>query len=234
MTTTSVSRPRSSGRAFVLLVYVALTVLFAWLAPWKQSLDGEGGSLRAWLAAEGDWAPVFFVGLNAAGVVLSLPRLAFAFLAGAVFGWQLGAPLAVLGTLLGSLVTFTWARWLGRPWVEARLAGRLGGLREACRDHGLLVNVVVRLAPVGSCHLTNLAFAVSPMPPGAFVLGTILGVLPDTIVYALIGSAAGGDSIDRLSWGLGLLALLGLLWFLLSRRSTLARRVLSSLGSKDR
>jgi uncharacterized membrane protein YdjX (TVP38/TMEM64 family) len=97
--------------------------------------------------------------------------------------------------------------------------------------------VLIRWAPVGNCFAVNLLMSLSPITLPVFVIGTTLGTLPETVIYALFGSAAastsGGQVVTRLLSGAMLLIALGVLVFLASR-SRMARRLLpASLNPSD-
>jgi uncharacterized membrane protein YdjX (TVP38/TMEM64 family) len=104
---------------FVLLV--ALLVVPAII--WRREIFGVLSSvaeLRAWVAAWGPWAPVAFVGVQALQVVVFvIPGEVAQIAGGYLFGaWQ-GALLSVAGILVGSMIAFSLARLLGKPFVSA-------------------------------------------------------------------------------------------------------------------
>jgi uncharacterized membrane protein YdjX (TVP38/TMEM64 family) len=150
-----------------------------------------------------------------------------AILGGALFGWFAGATFTLLGTLLGCWMTFTYARWLGYDWLQARLGQRLSRLNDVFRRQGLLMTFMLRCAPIGNCHLMNLMLAFSPISCRAFLLGTTLGVLPTTIIYALLGSAGGGSWFLHMSTAFFLLLALGMAYALLTARAPRMRSILT-------
>ncbi len=153
-------------------------------------------------------------------------------LGGFAFGWFAGAALALVGTLGGCWVAFTYARWLGREWVQARVGKRLTKLNDLLQRHGIVMTLVLRSAPIGNSHVSNLMLALSPISRGSFMIGTALGVLPATVIYALFGSAASGSTIGRLTTAALLLVTLSGIYYLLASRSTLMRDTLTVLSNK--
>lgn len=119
-----------------------------------------------------------------------LPRQIVAFLAGYAFGVALGTALGTLAALLGSLLAFGYARFFGRNWLRARLGERAARFDRFIRDHPFSMTVLVRLLPVGSNLATNLAAGMSGIRAAPFLAGTLLGYLPQTLVFALVGSGA--------------------------------------------
>jgi len=215
----------------LLLVCVAivyLSPLRQWLKP--ASLD----TLKKWIISQGAWGPLIFVLLAAAGVAIGAPRLWMTALGGFAFGWLAGGALALTGSLGGSWLTFGYARYLGREWVQARVGRRLNRVNELIQQHGIMVTFVMRAAPIGNNYASTLILAVSPISPGSFLLGTALGILPSTAIYALFGSAASGGAIGRLTTAALLLLTLSGVYYVLARRSTLVRDALKAFSQKNK
>jgi uncharacterized membrane protein YdjX (TVP38/TMEM64 family) len=154
-----------------------------------------------------------------AGVACGVPRLAFAAVAGLLYGWALGFALAHLGSTTGNLLAFCWSRWLGRDFVRRHAGRRLARLLDRIRRHPVATNVLLRLCPVGSSFMVTLMFGVSPVTTGQFVVGTFLGMLPGTLALALFGGSAAAGSTVTMLIGALLLASLLLGFRLLTRRS---------------
>lgn len=219
-----------------MLLLAALLVTCAaiiYLSPLRQWLNPESlDTLKGWIASMGAWSPLIFTLLTAVVVAAGAPRIWMAALGGFAFGWFAGAALALVGTLCGCWVTFTYARWLGREWVQARVGKRLTKLNDLLQRHGIVVTLVLRSAPIGNSHVSNLMLALSPISRGSFMIGTALGVLPTTVIYALFGSAASGSTIGRLTTAALLLVTLSGIYYLLASRSTLMRNTLTVLSNK--
>jgi uncharacterized membrane protein YdjX (TVP38/TMEM64 family) len=75
--------------------------------------------------------------------------------------------------------------------------------------------------------------ALSPISWGSFLLGTALGVLPTTVIYALFGSAASGSTMGRITTAALLLVTLSGIYYLLVSRSTLVRDALTVVSNKQ-
>lgn len=221
-------------RMLILSGFLLILAAAVYLSPLRRVFHPASlSALEVWILALGPWAPLVFVGLTALVVAAGAPRLLMAVVGGAVFGWFAGGLLTLLGTVVGCWVTFTYARWLGYAWLQARLGQRLSRFNDVLRRHELLMTFGLRCAPVGNCHLMNLMLAFSPISCRAFLLGTTFGVLPTTIIYALLGSAAGGIWLLRVTIASGLLIALGLIYTLMASRSPRAREILT-LFAKQR
>ncbi|ETW99141.1 MAG: hypothetical protein ETSY1_16115 [Candidatus Entotheonella factor] len=233
---TSTLNPARSSPLLRMLLLAALLITCAaavYLSPLQQWLNPDSlEPLKGWIASMGAWGPLIFTLLTTVVVAVGAPRIWMAALGGFAFGWSAGAALALVGTLGGCWVTFTYARWLGREWVQARIGKRLTKLNDLLQHHGVVMTLVLRAAPIGNSHLSNLMLALSPISRGSFLIGTALGVLPTTVIYTLFGSAASGSTIGRLTTAALLLVTLSGVYYLLASRSTLVRNTLTVLSNK--
>ena len=194
-----------------------------------RELGGVPGT--AWVDAsirdEGLWGELAFVLVGAAITAAGVPRQTVAFLGGYAFGAVLGGALALVAQLLGCAASYGWARLLGREWAERRMAGRFGHrlrpLRDALTANPFGATLALRLLPVGNNLALNLLAGMAGLRAVPFLLGSALGYLPQTVVFALLGK---GIRVEG-AWQLGLAAVLLLvstgigLWLL--RRHQAAR-----------
>ncbi|HIE80893.1 MAG TPA: TVP38/TMEM64 family protein [Nitrospinaceae bacterium] len=133
---------------------------------------------------------------------------------GAVFGLPLGPLLVSLGSTLGAVLAFFVARYILRDWVEERFGERLQPIQAGLCENDIHYILVLRLVPLFPFFLVNIAMGASQVSWKMFMLGTLLGKLPATWVYANAGShlASLRSLSDITSPGMmGALTLLGLL-----------------------
>jgi uncharacterized membrane protein YdjX (TVP38/TMEM64 family) len=215
-----------------LLITCAAFVYFSPLRQWLRPASFK--TLKLWIASMGAWGPLIFALLTTLVVAAGAPRIWMAAFGGFAFGWFAGAVLTLIGTLSGCWVTFTYARWLGREWVQARLGKRFTRLNDLLQRHGMVMTFVLRSAPIGNNHVLNLILALSPISRRAFLLGTAFGVLPTTVIYALFGSAASGSTMGRLTTAALMLVTLSGVYYLLASRVSCIRETLTALSNKKR
>jgi uncharacterized membrane protein YdjX (TVP38/TMEM64 family) len=107
---------------------------------------------------------------------------------GAVFGLPLGPLLVSLGSTLGAVLAFFVARYILRDWVEERFGERLNPIHKGLCENDINYMLVLRLVPLFPFFLVNIAMGVSPISWKVFMVGTLLGKLPATWIYANAGS----------------------------------------------
>lgn len=132
------------------------------------------------------WA--LFVGMAALFTGVGLPRQIISFLAGYAYGFVGGAVAGAVGTALGCALAFCFARFLGRRTVTRHYAGKIGKVDRFLHDHPFSMTLIIRFMPVGSNILTNLVAGVSSVGAWPFLAGSALGFIPQTLIFALLGS----------------------------------------------
>lgn len=160
---------------------------------------------------------LLFIGVGLLATAVGFPRQIIAFMGGYAFGFFTGTLLGVLATLLGCAATFLYARLFGRGLIAHRLAGRIARLDSFVRDNPFTMTLLIRLLPVGSNVFTNLAAGVSSVAALPFLLGSALGFVPQTAVFALVGSGVSVDPVWRISLGVVLFVVSGVLGVYLYR-----------------
>ena len=89
----------------------------------------------------------------------------------------------------GAPVDFWWARLVARDWAKRRLAGngRVARLDRFLMANAFRATLTIRLLPVGSNIAMNLLAGVSGVAAAPFLLASVLGYVPQTVVFALLG-----------------------------------------------
>lgn len=148
-----------------------------------------------------------FLLAGAAAVAIGMPRQAVAFAAGFGFGIWPGIALAMAAQMLGCAANYAWARALvgqgARRWLGA---GRGAGLARRLIAAPFRATLMLRLLPVGSNLALNLIAGAAGLAAGPFLTASLLGYLPQTVIFALLGGGVAIGAPMRLALGLGLFA----------------------------
>lgn len=161
---------------------------------------------------------ILFLCVAGVATAVALPRHVVSFLGGYAFGVLPGVLLALVGTVIGCVVTFFYARVVGRPLVSARLGARVQRVEDFLAAHPFWMTVLIRLLPVGNNFATNLAAGVSRVPAIPFFLGSALGYVPQTLVFALAGSGVEVGAAWRIGIAVALFLVSGVIGAWLYRR----------------
>jgi uncharacterized membrane protein YdjX (TVP38/TMEM64 family) len=139
---------------------------------------------------------------------------------GVLFGFWPGTLYALCGAIFGAAAAYLLVR-LGITGV-AQPSGHVTRRFEAgLSADGFWFLVLVRLMPIFPFAAINIVAAVLAVPPWAFIVSTLLGIVPSTLVYVSLGQAI-EVGVGTAAWarpevllplgglaGLGLLAILG-------------------------
>jgi uncharacterized membrane protein YdjX (TVP38/TMEM64 family) len=168
-------------------LFVGAALLWRWSAPHWQALPTLAPSARAAL----------LVGAGAVMTALGAPRQAVAFAAGAAFGLLPALALALAAQLGGCALDYLWARlarglWRGKQGKgrDGGKLGRLGQWRERLCAVPFRATLMLRLFPVGNNLLLNLAGGFLALPPLPFLAASLLGYLPQTLIFVLLARGA--------------------------------------------
>jgi uncharacterized membrane protein YdjX (TVP38/TMEM64 family) len=172
----------------------------------------------------GGLAPgVFLIG-GALLITLGTPRSVISILGGVVFGLLWGILLALLSALLGSFIIFLLTKWLGRPLFKQKVGKYLKAIEHHTKTDGFLLVIIMRQLPLTSL-LINVLIGLTSISTSIFVLGSIVGLLPETIIFALFGSSLQQSFVLRVSIASSLWIVLIIAIRLFFRHSALAQTI---------
>jgi len=207
-----------AGKVLILIVFVLAAAIFYYLDLGRyltlESLKANRASLEDLRDAHTFLFAATFVLVYIAQTAFSLPGAAVLSLAsGAIFGVLQGTVYVVTGATIGAVLAFLVSRTLLRDWVVRKFGGRMEGIDRGLRENGLSYLLFLRLVPAFPFFLVNLASGVTGLPLRTYVLGTLFGIMPGSLVFVNAGaSLASIESVSQVAGPrvLGSFALLGL------------------------
>jgi uncharacterized membrane protein YdjX (TVP38/TMEM64 family) len=172
------------GKALVFLAIAVAGAMAYRFTPLKEWLQ-PAGQAAAWVRQTGLWgAAVFLLGMSVL-IVVGVPRLLFCPLAGALFGFWGGLGVSIAGTMVSYYTAFRVIR--GRrtngdstPPLHPKLAFLAG-------QPGLAAVIISRMVPVPGMIVT-LALSMSNVRARVYLLGSLLGVIPEAAPLVLLGA----------------------------------------------
>jgi uncharacterized membrane protein YdjX (TVP38/TMEM64 family) len=218
MPTTDREAPPAAGAATLLRPALTVAVLL-----------GLGLGLRVLLLHHGGLAGLQdvrlpwweFTALGALVCAVGLPRQAVCFAAAFAYGTGAGLGLAFAANLIACLAVYGLTRGLAGTmrtrWL--RPDGRGRRLVARLRARPFVAVLTLRLLPVGSSLLINLASGAAGLRLVPFALATALGSLPQTVIFTLLGGGTRIGHVGQIGLGIGLFVLSGLCGVALLRRN---------------
>lgn len=187
-----------------LLAIVAIMYLWGQIIP-DQYLDPEGLLLNLGGLAKHSLAPVVAILAITLGGALFIPLTVFIIITGAIFDPVLATLLSMAGVMLNSGLMYSLGLTL-KPNYLRRLGGpKLGQMSRRLTQKAFWVMFFLRLMPVTPVQLVSVAAGVARMPLAPFLLGTMAGILPYTLLLIFLSGQIKGIMADPTPGKLALL-----------------------------
>lgn len=175
-------------RWLILVVYVTMLIGLAvtwhrpdmrhWLDP--QTLSEMGRQLLAT-----PMGPVAVIAGYVLAVMVGMPVLVLISVGALVFTPWPGIAYALCGMVVGAVVTYGIGRYTGAQTMDRWTKGRLALLSRHLQRRGLVTVIAVRVMPVAPFIMVNMVAGALRVRLRDFVLGTLLGLTPGTIMISL-------------------------------------------------
>ena len=162
-------------------------------------------------------AALIYIGLTViACVVLALPGVTFAILAGVIFGPWWGTLLCLIATTLGAIIAFIVGRFFLQDSIKPMIAKNALLKKVLFDDAGrsdIVLLAITRLVPLFPYNIQNFAYGITDISLAHYSLYTFIFMIPGVALYT-IGTAGFTSAENRwLYWGIAA-ALLVLVIFL--------------------
>lgn len=194
---------KPSKIAILLFSGVALTLIFICpqsrnyffeLVGLFQSLDID--KIKEYILSFGVLAPLIsFLLMVFQAILAPLPAFLITFANATLFGWVYGAALSWASAMVGALLCFYIAQFLGRDVVE-KLTSKMAleSVDAFFERHGVYAILIARLLPFISFDVVSYAAGLTSMKLRSFLVATGIGQLPATLGYSYVGGMLTGDA----------------------------------------
>jgi uncharacterized membrane protein YdjX (TVP38/TMEM64 family) len=172
------------GFAVLVLLLLASLALFL---PIDRLLE----AFKGWSEQAGPVAFLAYVLLFVGVVLVCLPAAPFSLGAGFLFGLAGGLPIAFASIAAAASIAFVIGRRMARERIRqwAATSRKLTAIDAAlCSDCWKII-ALLRMNPVLPFGPCNYACGATSMRYRPYLFGTMLGMLPDILVYVALGSA---------------------------------------------
>jgi uncharacterized membrane protein YdjX (TVP38/TMEM64 family) len=180
--------------------------------------DPEG--VRVTLVALGAWGYLAFVVAYALLQPFGVPGTVFVFAAPLIWPWHVAFALSMTGTMAASVVGFSFARFVARDWLAAKIPARFRKYNEALERRAFrtvfLLRFVFWMPP-----LLHAFFGVSKVRFSTHFWGSLVGYVAPLLLVSLFGEQL-FSALRRASpvtWGLTIapILLIGITIFVVRR-----------------
>ncbi len=145
-------------------------------------------------------------------VVLALPGVTFAILAGLLFGPWLGTLACSVATTIGAVIAFVVGRYFLQDSIRPMVIKNKYLKKWLFDDSGknqLFVLMITRLVPIFPYNLQNFAYGITDIKFSTYTIGSLLFMLPGTAMYT-VGTAGLADKENRVLY-IGIAVLLAVI-----------------------
>lgn len=196
-------RARWTRLAMLVLGIGALAALWRY-TPLAGLLDPERIVAWAHRFAHHSWAPLVILLAYTPASLVMFPRPLITLAAIVAFGTFPGVLYALAGIMLAALVSYLVGRRLPRSTVRNLAGENVGTVAETLRHRGLLAMTAIRLVPIMPFAMVGLVAGAVHIKRWHFLLGTLFGMLPGTIVATVFGDQleAALQDPSQISYGL--------------------------------
>lgn len=208
-------------KKFAALVAVVVLVLVAFGA-WKLYTSGlltDEATLRAFIEEQGVMGPVVLIGVIVLEVIVApLPGGIPPVLAGYLFGPVEGALYAWIGNVIGSIVTFGLARWIGNRFAEKFVESEeLEKYSAFVNQRGWVVWLAYSIPFVFPADLLNISLGLTTISFRRYLKIMMLGFLVHVSLPSLLGSIVNIDELASIGYMVSGVVLVLIVGFLIKK-----------------
>lgn len=172
-----------------LLIVTVVASLVAWFYGSGAYLEIEPEQLRAWVRQAGPWGALLFVVAYATLQPLGVTGIFFLLSAPMIWSAERAFLLNWVGTMGTALTSFAFARFVARDYIQARLPEGMRRFDERLYTRGFRTVLLLRLVFYTSPSF-QYALGVSRVRFAPFFAASLLGTLPHTLAFTLLGVQA--------------------------------------------
>lgn len=145
-------------------------------------------SIKRYILSYGEFAAlVFIIIYSLKPILFVVPASLLSIMAGGIFGPWKAFFLSMISCFLSASFAFFLAKKLGRPFVDKILKGKVMKLDNGIEKHGFIIMLLMRLSFVFAYDPLSYAAGLTSMKYRDFILGTVIGIVPEMICYSFMG-----------------------------------------------
>ena len=146
-------------------------------------------------------ASLIYIGSTViASVLLAVPGVTFAIIAGLLFGPWIGTLLCSIAATLGAVFSFIVGRFFLKDSIKPMAVKNKYLKKWLFSENGyddMFVLMITRLIPVFPYNLQNFAYGTTDMKLPKYTIGTFIFIVPGTAMYT-VGAAGFADEKNRI------------------------------------
>lgn len=170
---------------FLVIIGIALFVLFE---NREVIMNLKIEKVLEFIKERGSFAALIYLAIYVVKpFFLIIPTNVIAIAGGMLFGPVKGFILTMIGFFITGTIGFYVSRMLGRDFVEGLLGKRMLKLDENLEKNGFKILFLLRLPPILPYDPLSYACGFTKIKYRSFIVASLLGVMPETICYSILG-----------------------------------------------
>jgi uncharacterized membrane protein YdjX (TVP38/TMEM64 family) len=131
-------------------------------------------------------------------ILFVIPASLLSIVAGNIFGSFYAFIYSMIGCFFSGTLAFFLAKFMGKPFVDKILKGKVLKIDSGLEKHGFLIMLLMRLSFVFPYDALSYASGLTKVKYKDFIMGTMLGIIPEMIMYSYIGKNLGTYTIKKI------------------------------------
>ena len=157
-----------------------------------ETLKQHRQMLLDWTDAHYFLAAFIFILIYILAVATSIPGATFLTLAsGFLFGIYWGTLFVVFSATVGSLIIFLAVKLAFESIIAKRAQKWVGKMRKGFQRGAFQYLLILRLIPIFPFWVVNIVPALLGVRTSTFIITTLIGIIPGSFIYVLLGSGLG-------------------------------------------
>lgn len=178
-------------KTFIIMLFFTFLIYFVYLHK-NQIKNVDIDMIKNYIISYGSFSAIVFILMySLKPIVFIIPASLLSIMAANIYGPFIGFLLSMISCFFAGTLAFFLSRMLGKDFIEKLLKGKALKLDNDIEKHGFIIMLLMRLSFVFPYDALSYAGGLTKMKYSDFILGTLLGVIPEMITYSLLGSNFG-------------------------------------------
>lgn len=174
----------------IIAIILATAIYFKWYEYLSfSSLQQHHKLISSWVDQHYLKAVIGFMVVYIIAIAISLPGGVFLTLAGGfMFGPWLSTIYVVISATIGASLIFLAVKTAFGEWLANKASGWIAKLERGFQHNAFAYLLSLRLVPIFPFWVINIVPALLNIPLRTFFFATLIGIIPGTFVYCLVGN----------------------------------------------
>lgn len=171
---------------FIVAAIVALLVVVVYTLGLYKTINLK--TIREFITSFGPVSALMFILIFSVRTLLVfLPTSVMVVLGGSIFGYFYGSIYSLISLFLCATIAFYISKASGKEFVQKILKNKLKDIDLKIEENGFKIILLMRIAVIFPYDLLSYSAGLTKMRYKDFILGTMLGITPESISLCLLG-----------------------------------------------